>query len=85
MHLEAYVANFMFFSVLNVFIAFISPIVPIDIKSSMPTPVFSNFFAIYTTSLKFLSTKVCLTVSSPLDSFSNISFSSSLVKGGGNV
>ena len=29
----------------------IRPIVPMDIKSSTPTPVLSNFLAIYTTSL----------------------------------
>ena len=85
MHLDAYVASFIFLSVLNVFIAFINPIVPIDIKSSSPTPVFSNFLAMYTTSLKFLSTNVCLTLSSPLANFSSISVSSSLVNGGGNV
>lgn len=39
--------------------------VPIEIKSSIPTPVFSNFFAIYTTNLKFLSTNVFLASSSP--------------------
>ena len=60
MHLEAYVANFIFLSALNVFTPFISPIVPIDIKSSIPIPVFSNFFAIYTTNRKFLSTNICL-------------------------
>ena len=38
MHLEAYVASFMFFSGQNVFTAFMSPIVPIDIKSSTHIP-----------------------------------------------
>ena len=49
MHLDAYVASLIFFSGLNVLIALISPIVPMEIKSSTPTPVLSNFFAIYTT------------------------------------
>ena len=31
---------------LNVLIALIRPMVPIEIKSSTPTPVLSNFFAI---------------------------------------
>ena len=45
MHLEAYVASLIFFPVLKVLIALISPIVPMDIRSSTPTPVLSNFFA----------------------------------------
>ena len=45
-HLEAYVANFIFLSILNVLIAFIKPIVPIEIKSSTFMPVLSNFLAI---------------------------------------
>ena len=36
----------------------INPIVPIDIRSSTPTPVLSNFFAIYTTSRKLCSTNM---------------------------
>ena len=85
-HLDAYVASFIFLSDLNVFTPFINPIVPIDIKSSNPIPVFSNFFAMYTTSLKFLSTSVCL--ASKLSSLSNCSIyfcSSSGSNGGGNV
>lgn len=46
MQRDAYVASFMFFSVLNEPIAFISPIVPIDTRSSMPIPVVSNLRAI---------------------------------------
>ena len=42
-HLDAYVANFIFFSGLKVFTAFINPIVPILIKSSILIPVFSIF------------------------------------------
>ena len=45
-HLEAYVASLIFFVGLNVLIALISPIVPIEMRSSTPTPVLSNFFAI---------------------------------------
>ncbi len=52
---DAYVANFIFFSGLNVFTALISPIVPMLIKSSIFIPVFSNFLAIYTTSRKLRS------------------------------
>ena len=45
-HLDAYVASLIFLSLSYELIALISPIVPIDIKSSTPTPVLSNFFAI---------------------------------------
>ena len=40
----------MFLSVLKVLMPLMSPIVPIEIRSSTFTPVFSNFFARYTTS-----------------------------------
>jgi ABC-type lipoprotein export system ATPase subunit len=43
---DAYVASLIFLSLSYELIALISPIVPIDIKSSTPTPVLSNFFAI---------------------------------------
>ena len=75
----------MFLSVLKVLTPFINPIVPIDIKSSIPIPVFSNFFAMYTTNLKFLSTKVFLALSSPFASFSSTFSSSSGSSGGGKV
>ena len=71
---------------LNVFTLFASPIVPIEIKSSIPIPVFSNFLAIYTTNLKFLSTSICL--ASKLfssDNFFMYSNSSSSGSGGGSV
>ena len=45
MQRDAYVASLIFFVLLNVLIPLIRPIVPIEIKSSTPTPVFSNFFA----------------------------------------
>ena len=85
-HLDAYVASLIFFSELNVFTPFIKPIVPIDIKSSIPIPVFSNFFAMYTTNLKFLSTNICLVCKlSSSDSLFINSASSSGGNGGGNV
>ena len=46
MHREAYVASFMFFDGQNVYKAFINPMVPIDYRSYIPTPEFSNFLAI---------------------------------------
>ena len=44
MHLDAYVASFIFLSFLYVLIPLIKPIVPIDTKSSNSTLVFSYFF-----------------------------------------
>ncbi len=85
MHRDAYVASLMFLLVSYVLIAFISPIVPIDIKSSIPVPVFSNFLAMYTTSLKFLSTSSCRVSLSPCANFFRAFASSSAFKGGGNV
>ena len=55
---EAYVASLIFFTGSKVFIALINPMVPIEIRSSTPTPVLSNFFAIYTTSLKLCSIRI---------------------------
>ena len=85
MHLDAYVASLIFLPVLNVLIDFIKPIVPIEIRSSIPIPVFSNFLAIYTTNLKFLSTNSCLTDSSPLLNLCSACSSSSDSNGGGSV
>ena len=82
---EAYVASLIFFPVLNVFIAFINPIVPIEIKSSKSIPVFSNFLAIYTTNLKFLSTKICFELLSSSSILESTSISSSAESGGGKV
>ena len=45
MHLEAYVASFMFLDGQKVFTALISPIVPIEMRSSMGIHEESNFFA----------------------------------------
>ena len=46
MHRDAYVASLMFFSGRNVLMALIRPIVPMEIRSSMLMPVFSNLRAI---------------------------------------
>lgn len=46
MQREAYVASLIFLLGTKVLTALISPIVPMEIKSSMPIPVDSNFFAI---------------------------------------
>ena len=54
----------MFLSGLKVFIPLIKPIVPMEIKSSTPTPVLSNFFAMYTTSLRLCSISIDLASSS---------------------
>ena len=86
MHLDAYVASFMFLSGLKVFIAFISPIVPIEMRSSTPTPVLSNFFAIYTTSLRLCSIRLLLaSLSSSPPSFFITCSSSSIVSGAGSI
>ena len=61
MHRDAYVASLMFLSVRNVLMALISPMVPMEIRSSMCIPVFSNRRAIYTTSRRFRSISVCRT------------------------
>ena len=61
-----------------------SPIAPIEIKSSIPIPVFSNFLAMYTTNLKFLSTKICrASLALSPDNWLIISDSSSGGNGGG--
>ena len=73
-------------SELKVLTPFINPIVPIEIRSSNPIPVFSNFFAMYTTNLKFLSTNFCLTCKLSSNDNCLISSASSLgAKGGGKV
>ena len=82
---DAYVASFIFLSGLKVFIAFIRPIVPIEIKSSTYMPVFSNFRAIYTTRRRFLSINVALTDISPSASAFMSLASSSFVSGEGSV
>src|SRR5699024_10205874 len=84
-HREAYVANLIFFSGLNVFTPFISPMSPILIKSSIFIPLFSNFRAIYTTRRKFRSIKTARADLSPCGKSSSNSLSSSFVNGGGKA
>ena len=45
MHLDAYVASLIFFAGSKVLMALMSPMVPMEIRSSTPTLVLSNFFA----------------------------------------
>lgn len=53
-------ASLIFFSLLKVFTALISPMVPMEMRSSVSTPVFSNFLAMYTTSRKLCSMSLFL-------------------------
>lgn len=53
-------ASFIFFSGLKVFTALISPMVPMEIKSSVLTPVFSNFLARNTTRRRLCSMSLFL-------------------------
>ena len=86
MHRDAYVASLIFFTGLKVLIALISPMVPIEIKSSTLTPVLSNFFAIYTTSRRLCSIRSDLaSFSSGVPSFSRILASLWLSSGGGRM
>ena len=85
MQREAYVASFIFFPASNVFTAFISPIAPIDIRSSIFTPVFSNLRAMYTTSLRLRSISTRRMLSSPAASAPMHSASSCLLSGGGSA
>ena len=85
-HREAYVASLMFLSGLKVLMDLINPIVPIDIRSSTPTPVLSNFLAMYTTNRKLCSIKIAFASSSysvPKSLITCVSFSSS--NGGGST
>ena len=75
----------MFFSGENVFTAFISPIVPIEIKSSALALGESYFLAIYTTSLKLWVINSSLALLSPSVILCIISASSDFVRGGGRV
>ncbi len=85
MQREAYVASFMLRSGLKVLTAFMRPMLPMEIRSSMPALDDSNFLAMYTTSRR-------LWVISGSRAFSTlfimlrITFSSSsFVSGGGSV
>ena len=74
-----------FFPELKVFTALISPMVPMEIRSSMLSPVFSKRLAMYTTRRRLCSMRSLRAASSPLSSapiaFSSLSFS----RGGGRV
>ena len=68
----------------KVFTALIRPMVPVEIKSSMPMQVFSNLRAIYTTSRRLCSINVPLALVSPFSSAVTSARSSSCVNGGGS-
>ena len=85
MHLEAYVASFIFFWGEKVLHALIKPMVPIEIKSSTPTPLDSNLFAIYTTSRKLCVIKTSLASESFFSNLLKISSSSSFERGAGSL
>src|SRR5690554_6177632 len=61
--------------------AFIRPIVPIEIKSSVSFPVLAYFFTIWATSRKFLSINIFFASSSPLEYLSRYSCSSFMDSG----
>ena len=75
----------MFLSARKVLMALMSPMVPMEIRSSMLMPVFSNRRAIYTTSRRFRSMSVCRACGSPCSRRAMTSVSSSLGRGGGKV
>lgn len=58
-------ASFIFLDASKVFTAFMRPIVPMEIRSSTVTPVFSNFLAIYTTSRRLCSIRAERALASP--------------------
>lgn len=76
-------ASLMFLSVRYVPTALINPMVPMEIKSSMLMPVFSNRLAMYTTSRRLCSISSLRASSSPMRSSS--SASRSRLRGGGRV
>ena len=78
-------ASLIFLSVRNVLMALIRPMVPMEIRSSMLMPVFSKRRAMYTTSRRFRSMRVCRTDSSPPSSRASSAASSSRGSGGGRV
>ena len=76
----------MFLSGLKVLMDLIRPMVPMDIRSSTPTPVLSNFFAMYTTSRRLCSIRMAFASSSysvPRSLMTLLSFSIS--RGGGST
>ena len=86
MHLDAYVASLIFFAGLNVLIALIKPMVPMEIKSSTPTLVLSNFFAMYTTRRRLCSIRRDLASFSPsVPKRASVSVSSAAESGAGST
>ena len=75
----------MFLSALKVLIALIRPIVPIEMRSSIPIPVLSNFFAMKTTRRRLCSIRVFLAPSESKSSLFMTSDSSAGDRGGGRV
>ena len=62
------------------------PMVPMEIRSSTPTPVLSNFFAMYTTSRRLCSMSSFLAaLSSSVPSLPMASASSSASRGAGRM
>ena len=68
----------------KVLTALISPMVPVEIRSSIPMPVFSNLRAIYTTKRRLCSISVPLALESPASMASTSARSSSGFNGGGS-
>ena len=83
-HFDTYVASFVPLLLLKLEIPFISPIVPIDIKSSISIFEDAYFLATCATNLKFLSIKIFLASLLPFLYKSKYFFSSSKVNGSGN-
>ena len=83
MQREAYVASLIFLSGLKERIALISPIVPMEIRSSMPTPELSNRLAMNTTRRRLCSISKARASALPARSCSSASRSASRSSGGG--
>src|SRR5690625_7829220 len=82
-HLAAYVASFVPLPTLKLSTPLIKPIVPIEIKSSVYSPVFSNFLTICATSRKLCSINLLRADSFPCCNNQIYFFSSSLDNGMG--
>ena len=80
MQREAYVASLIFLSVRKELMALMSPMVPMEMRSSASTPVFSNLRERYTTRRRLCSMSFALTSSASL--FSSSFFSSSASSSG---
>ena len=75
----------MFFSGEKVLTALISPMVPMEIKSSVPALGDSNFLAIYTTSRRLWTISGSRARLSPAEMRAITARSSALLRGGGSV